>query len=124
MGWIEAILAALGLKLPVVVSSSLGGFVSLNFFEEKDKDGNVVQLTRKKRWTIVGGGALIGMYGAGPLIEWLLIEIPTISEKALFRLEIGLGLFLALFGMSLVAAIIKAVPEIINDIRRRIGGGQ
>jgi hypothetical protein len=124
MVWIEAFLTALGLKLPVVISSALGGFVSLNFFEEKDAAGNVVSIPRRKRWTIAIGGAAIGMYGAGPLLEWLVHEVPGLTVKAQARIEIGVGLFLALFGMSLVAALVKAVPEIISDVRRRIGGGQ
>jgi hypothetical protein len=123
MGWLEAVLAALGLKLPVVVSSALGGFFSLNFFEVKDAAGNVVPLPAKKKWTIACGGAVIGMYGAGPILEWLVIEAPSLSAKALFRIEIGLGLALALFGMSVVAAIIKAIPEIVQEVRKRIGGG-
>lgn len=117
-------LAALGLKLPVMISSIFGGFISLSFFEQKGPDGKPAPLPPRKKWVVAFGGSLIGMYGAGPIVDALANETATLSAQAQFRMEIGLGLFLALFGMSVVAALIRAVPEIINDVRKRIRGGQ
>ncbi len=122
LGSLEAILAGFGLKLPVIFSSCVGGFFSLSFFEDHDAEGRVVPMARKKKWMVFGTGAAIGMYAAGPLLDWSLMYV-TLNEKAQLRLEVGFGLFVALAGMSFMSALIKAWPDILQEIKKRIPGG-
>lgn len=104
---IAAFLSALGIKLGVLLASGIGGFCSLNFFEGTPQaDGSTKPLSCRQKWGIAMTGCAIGTFASAPIIE--LSQIVTKSDK----LEIGLGLVLALFGMSLAAQIIKAIREI------------
>lgn len=116
LGVLASVLSALGIKVGSLFTGVIGGFCSLNFFEN---------LTPKKRWFTVASGSAIGIFGSGLVAEWLYLEYPGIAIRSLERIEIGLALFLALFGMSTAAAFIKAVPEYFTAIRIKFfGGGQ
>ena len=107
---LEAIVAALGsvgIKIGVLIAAGIGGLCSLNFFDGTPQtDGTVKPLLCRQKWGIALTGCALGTYAAGPIIE--LSQIVTKGDK----LEIGLGLVLALFGMSLAAQIIKTIREL------------
>lgn len=116
LGAFSSILASMGIKAGALFTGIIGGFCSLNFFED---------LTPKKRWITAASGAVIGIFGSSLISEGLHLEYPNIALRALERIEVGMALFLALFGMSIAAAFIKAVPEYITAVRTKFfGGGQ
>lgn len=110
MSWVEAIgafLAALGIKLAVLVSSAVGGFLSLRFFEgEQLPDGTCRPLGVGQKWFIAGAGCAMGVYLSG-----LVVDFFQLTDKT-GRVEVGLGLAIAVFGMSLAAAIVKTLREL------------
>lgn len=79
----------LGLKLANVVAGAVGSFVSLNFFDN---------LTRLQRWSTFIGGWAMGAWLAEPLT--VALELPA-------KVELGIALVTALFGMSIAAQLIK-----------------
>ena len=89
----EEVLAVVGIKLGNLCASAAGAFVSLRFFEG---------LNIYERWSTFLGGLLLGVYAAEPLVEFLTLK--PIMEK-------GISLAVALFGMSLSAAVIKALRD-------------
>ena len=108
MEFVEAVLSALGLKLKVVVAGAVGSFVSLQFFEG---------LSREDRWLTFFGGWALAAYLALPLTEFF--ELKPAMEQ-------GISLAVGLFGMSLAAALIKAIRDTkwSEIIRRKTGGGE
>lgn len=99
-------LAAIGIKLGVLIAAGIGGFCSLNFFEGTPQpDGTVKPLSCRQKWGIAFTGCALGTYAAGPIIE--LSQIVTKGDKV----EIALGLVLAIFGMSVAAQVIKMIRE-------------
>lgn len=105
---VTSALSALGLKLSVVVASAVGGFLSLNFF-----DG----LTTRQKWLTAFSGCALGSYLSG-LVLWV-VQIPSTHN-----IEVGMGVVVSLFGMSVAAAIIKAfrsldVKGIVDSWLRR-----
>lgn len=106
--------AALGLKLVNVAAGAVGAFVSLRFFDN---------LGTLQKWTTFLGGWGLAAYGGAPLTAYFELK-PA--------LETGITLVIGLFGMSLAAAIIKAIQDvawgtIISDaaraiVKRVIGG--
>lgn len=118
MSWgdqLLALLSALGIKIAVLIASTIGGCMSLNFFEGVPQpDGSVKRLACKEKWSIAMSGAAIGVYLSGPALD--LMQLTVKSE----RVEIGLGLILALFGMSLAAQIIRTIRDLkIADVLLR-----
>lgn len=100
-------LAAVGIKLGVLFSSAVGGFLSLRFFEgDKLPDGTVRPLTVRQKWFIAAAGWAMGIYMAG-----LTVELFGLTDKT-GKVEIGLGLVIAAFGMSLASAINRAIREL------------
>lgn len=106
----EAVVSALGsigIKVGVLFAAAVGGFCSLNFFDGTPQaDGSMKPLTCFQKWGIAGTGLAIGVFLSGPLID-----LSGITVKG-DRVEIGLALVLAMFGMSIAAQIIKAIREI------------
>lgn len=98
-GAVSATLVALGIDPAVLFASGVGGYISLHLFEVDDDAAT----TRRRRFTIVFGGAAIGTYCSALIMAGL--DLPERNV----RIASGLGLMLALFGMSLAAAIAKAV---------------
>lgn len=118
MGWLESILAGVGIKVPVFITSTLGGFMSLNFFDDVK--------TKGKRWMIAVSGVAIGVFGASLLVIYLAEEYPLMKETTLAKIEVCVGFFIALFGMSFAAAAVKAIPEWISAAKGFLpkGGSQ
>ena len=110
MNWIEtfaAVLTAAGIKLAVLVSSVIGGFLSLRFFEgEQLADGSCRPLPTKQKWFIAASGAAMGVYLSGFAVEFF-----ALTDKT-GKIEVGLGLAIAVFGMSLASAIVRALKEL------------
>lgn len=110
MSWAETVAAALaaaGIKLGVLVSSAIGGFASLRFFEgEPQPDGSVKPLGTGQKWTIAITGAAMGVYLAPATVEWF-----SLTDKT-GKVEVGLGLLIAFFGMSMGSAVIRALKDI------------
>lgn len=110
MGWAEAVGAALsaaGIKVGLIISSAIGGLASLRFFEgEKLDDGTVRPLTTMQKWSIAGTGAAMGVFLAPATVEWF-----SLTDKT-GKVEVGLGLLIAFFGMSLSSAVIRALKDI------------
>lgn len=109
-GWADAVLAALaaaGIKIGVLVSSSIGGFASLRFFEgETMPDGTVQPLSIGQKWSIAIPGAAMGYFLAPATVEWF-----SLTDKG-GHVEVGLGLLIAFFGMSMASAIGRALKEL------------
>lgn len=107
LGPVEAFFSALGLKLQVVVAGAIGAFISLRFF-----DG----LGTRDRWLTFVGGWALASYLTGLAHEYF--ELKTVSA------ETGIALLVGLFGMSVVAALIKVIRETdwIGIVKRRGGG--
>lgn len=105
---IEAFLSAMGLKLQVIVAGAVGSFISLRFF-----DG----LGTGERWATFFGGLGLAAY--------LTESIFVFFELTSIKIESGLALLIGLFGMSLVAAVIKTIRETdwASFVKRRTGGG-
>lgn len=105
---IHGTFAALGLKLQVVVAGAIGAFVSLRFFEG---------LNTWERWTTFAGGWAMAAYLAALAHEYFELK----SGGA----EIGVALLIGLFGMSIVAALIKVIRDTdwTGMFKRRVGGG-
>lgn len=102
-----SVLGSVGIKIGVLIAAAIGGFCSLNFFDGTPQaDGTTKPLNCLQRWGIAFTGIAIGVYLAGPVID--LSGVATKSD----RVEIGLALVLAMFGMSIAAQIIKAIREI------------
>lgn len=97
--WLAGGLAALKIELSVLVASTVGGFVSLRFFEG---------LTTKQKWAIVLAGGAMGTYGTGLVMELLKLQTGT-------RVDVGIGLFLGIFGMAFASAVVKALQGV--DLR-------
>lgn len=108
--WLDGViagLAAAGIKVGVLVSSAIGGFLSLRFFEgEQLPDGTCKPLPVRQKWAIAGGGTAMGVYLSG-----LSVEIFELTDKS-GRVEVGLGVLIAVFGMSLASAVIEALKGI------------
>lgn len=101
----DAILAALGLSKSATIGGFLGAVVSLKLVEG---------LNLWQRATTVFGGALCAAY-----VTPLLLELITLSAK----LEAAVAFLTGVFGMSFVAAISKAIPEIVQGLKDKIAGG-
>lgn len=109
METLEAILAVLGLKFKVVVAGAIGAFISLNFFDN---------LKTGEKWTTVLGGWALASYTASPTTAFFELTNPSA--------EPGISILIGLFGMSLAAAIIKAIRDTkwSEIIKRKAGGGE
>lgn len=107
--WLTGALAALKIELSVLISATVGGFVSMRFFEGRQMpDGTVVPLTLKQRWSIVLAGGAIGTYGTSLVMHLLALQPNT-------KVDVGIGLFLGIFGMAFASAVVKALQGI--DLR-------
>ena len=94
MEWLDAFLAAIGIKLKALIAGAVGSFISLRFF-----DG----LNVFEKWATFGGGALLAGYLTIPAITFMEIDNHNI--------EPGISLLIGLFGMSIAAAIIRVIKN-------------
>ncbi len=102
-----AALAAVGIKVAVLVSSAVGGFLSLRFFDpQPGPDGQLVAPSALQKWTIAIAGTAMGVYLSG-----FTIAIFQLTDRT-GKLEVGMGVLIGLFGMSLAAAVMKAIREL------------
>lgn len=90
----DKVLGVLGLKLVNLVVGAFSSFVALNFWRGVDSS--------RERWVTFIGGWAVAAWGGPPLREWLELK-PS--------LEIGIVLALGLFGMALVAELLKLIRE-------------
>lgn len=108
--WAEAVgaaLAALGIKIGVLASSAIGGFLSLRFFEgEQLADGTCRPMPVKQKWFVAVSGAALGVYMSGFTVEFF-----GLTDKT-GKIEVGLGLLIAVFGMSLASAVVRALKDL------------
>ena len=108
--WWEAVgtaLAAAGIKLGVLLSSTIGGVLSLRFFEgELQADGTCIPLPTRQKWFIAVAGAAMGVYLSGFTVEFF-----ALTDKT-GKIEVGLGLVIAVFGMSLASAVVRALKDL------------
>jgi len=113
MEWLEAFLAAAGLKFKVVIAGAMGAFISLRFFDD---------LKTWERWTTFVGGWAIASWGSEGAAYFLQVRQPT--------LESGIALTLGLFGMAVAAAVMKLIKDtdwsgMLKAIASfKIGGGK
>lgn len=95
-------LAALGLKWGTMVAGFFGALVSLKFIEG---------LTIWQRATTVLTGTIVSAYVTPVLITYL-----EVSPK----LEGGGAFLCGLFGMSFTGAVIKAMPDWMEALRKKV----
>lgn len=96
---VDSLLAALGLKKGAVIAGLLGALISYRFFKE---------LEWKERTITVFSGLVIAVY-CGPMVA----EMVKASEK----MEMGITLLVGALGVSVLSAIVKALPEFITGLR-------
>lgn len=103
---LESLLAALGLKLKVLIPGGIGAFISIKFFPG---------LTGREQFSTFLGGIGIAAYGATPLVEWLNLKTSA---------EAGFALLLGLFGMAVVASVIKVIRDTdwLAIVKAKTGG--
>ena len=104
---LDSMLVTLGLTKGATIGGFLGALVSLKFIEG---------LNWMQRLPTMFGGMCAAAY-VTPLIMEL---APTISPKS----ESAIAFLIGVFGMSVAAACIKALPELITAAKERIGGGK
>lgn len=90
---VEGALGALGLSLKNVAAGAVASFVSLRFFDGRD---------RWERWTTFVGGWALSAWGGPPLAAYL--ELGP-------KVEVGIVLVMGLFGMAVAAELIKFVRD-------------
>lgn len=103
---LETIAGALGLKPGAFISGLIGGLVSFMFFR---------QLPAVERWATALAGIPCGWYAGAGLSHAMSWGPPT---------EIAMSFAMAAVGMSLLAAIVKAAPALVDDARRKFFGGK
>ena len=107
-------LSALGVTFKTIVGGAIGGFISLRFNED---------LLWWEKWMTFLGGWGLGAWLAPPLNSYL-----EIAQRPSW--EVGTALLIGLFGMSLAAAVIKAIKGldliafIAAALQRYTGGGK
>ena len=104
----EHLLAALGLTKGATLGGFLGAVVSLKFIEN---------MTWVQRVPTVFGGMLCAAY-VTPLVAEMAMHSPTA------RTESAIAFLIGMFGMSIAAAIVKAMPELIAAVKDRIKGSR
>lgn len=104
---ISRLLDAFGLKYLPLAAGFVGALISLKFIEG---------LTLWQRASTVAAGTFVAAY-CSPLT----VEVMTLSTK----LEGAIAFIGGLFGMSIAGALIKAIPEWVDAVKKRwLGGGQ
>lgn len=94
---VEAILTTLGLTKPATIGGFLGAVVSLKLI-----DG----LNWWQGTTTVFSGALVAGYGTPLALDYFSLAI---------KLEPTVAFLIGVFGMSLAAAIVKAIPKAVDS---------
>lgn len=84
----------LGISIKSLIAGTVGGFISLRFFDNLSWIGRVL--------TVVGGGLL-----AGYSTPWILEVFEMHGKHDGF-----VGLMVGLFGMSIISALIKTLNRV------------
>ena len=100
----ESILTTLGLSKGATIGGFLGALVSLKFIEG---------LTWVQRIPTVFGGMLCAAY-----VTPLVLELTLSTHTA--KTESAVAFLIGVFGMSIAAACVKALPELITAVKNRI----
>ena len=106
-------LEALGLKWITLAPGFVGALISLKFIEQQ---------SFWQRATTVAAGMLVAAY-CTPLTLDLLIYFEVFTVAPSPRTEGAIAFLGGLFGMALVGAAIKAIPEWVAAARAKIFGG-
>lgn len=101
---IQAVLAAGGIKLAVVISAGIGGWISLRFFTDEAQTAPKAETLQAKACVALWGASM-GTFLAGPTVDAFALNDRT------GRIEIALGMIIAVFGMSVTSRLIKAIRE-------------
>lgn len=101
---LETIAGALGLKQGAFISGLIGGLVSFMFFR---------QLPAVERTATAMAGVPCGWYAGAGLSHAMNWGPPT---------EIAVSFVMAAVGMSLLAAVVKVAPALVDDARRKFFG--
>lgn len=102
-----------GLKAVPLVAGFAGSLISLKFIEGQ---------TLPQRATTVVAGALVAAY-CTPLAIDLLLHFAVFSAQPSGRTEGAIAFIGGLFGMAIVGALIKAIPEWVNAAKAKWLGG-
>ena len=103
---IDSIFVTLGLTKGATIGGFLGALVSLKFIEG---------MTWLQRIPTVFGGMCCAAY-----VTPLVLDLASMSAKT----ESAIAFLIGVFGMSVAAAVVKALPELITAAKDRIGGGK
>lgn len=102
---IDAMLGTLGLSKGATIGGFLGALVSLKFIEGL----NVWQ----RAGTVMGG-----MFSAA-YVSPLILQVVQLNDRS----ESAIAFLIGVFGMSLAAAVVKALPDLIAAAKDRLRGG-
>ncbi len=102
---VESILGTLGLTKGAALGGFFGAVISLRFIEG---------LSWKQRVPTVMSGMFAAAYCTPLVIDGLSLSL---------KLEGAIAFLIGLFGMSVAAAAVKAVPELIKAVIGRFGKG-
>jgi hypothetical protein len=94
-----------GIKLTMIVPSSIGGLIGLHFYRERLPDGRFAPIPMWTKVRVFGGGAALGIY-SGPLAA----ELLELGHRT--GVSEAMGLFIAVFGLALTAAIFRGIASI------------
>lgn len=92
---IEAVLAAVGVKLKLLLAGSVGAFISLRFFDGRE---------RGERWAMFIAGLGLSTYTAEAAVS--LVEVPAMAYDSVL---VCFGVLIALFGMSVCGKAIEMI---------------
>lgn len=98
----DSFLTALGLSKSSVIGGLIGSVISLRFLSELNVWQRVIS---------VFSGMIVAAYCTPLVVELLSLKPST---------EGAIAFLIGLFGMSLVGAIEKAIPDIVKSINERI----
>lgn len=101
-----------GVKLAIAAPSFIGAAISLKFVEGQNWWQRIT--------TVLCGGAAAAY--STPLAIDVLLWAGVFGAEPSARTEGAIAFISGLFGMAIVGAIMKAIPEIIAAARKRILG--
>jgi hypothetical protein len=107
------VLEAFGLKWLTLIPGFVGAMISLKFIEGQ---------SRSQRATTVVAGMLAAAY-CTPLTIDLLLWADVFSAAPSPRTEGAIAFLGGLFGMALIGAVIKAIPDWIAAAKAKFLGG-
>ena len=100
---------ALALKPGLAIVALIGATVSLRYIKEIN--------TIPSKLSVVASGGTISYFSTPALVDYF--ALGQYSNAAY-----GIAFAIGLFGLSLTAAIINQIPQILDEIRKKFGSGQ